>query len=582
MLRQTPQFDRVLAEYFSKLTLDASGAQERICRLSGERFYVRPEDIAFYREIGVPLPTLKPSERMRRRLAYSSGYNLFRVSSATSGKPVISVYPPNTPYKIYEHEIWFSDQWNPLEFGRIPDMHNDFFSQFHALQRAVPRPNLNNDSSNVNSNYVNNSIYLKNCYMTFDSLYGENLYYFECCLQNKDCMDSWSMNRSDTCYKCWGDDLWRCFFCEYTFDSRESWFLYDCRNCDHCFMSANLRNKQYYFNNEPLTKEEYAQRLNAINLGDYAVLQEYLEKFQELKKRAIKRENFNERAINSTGDWIYDSKDCHNVMYIYESQRVAYALGGYKYRDSYDICGGQNAERCYELMTISTENNYGIKFSTAINNSHNLEYCDLCLNCSNCFGCVGLRNKQFCILNKQYSETTYWETLDALKTAMLSRGEYGEFFPPGFSPLPYNIALIASYPGYRDEEEAERMGYRTERIVDATSEQEHREVVSAADLPNDIKNVDNSILDKIIVDAGSGKKFRITPYELEFYRKHNLPLPRMHPVTRMAEWRKFFNLRGGFYETHCVRCDKAIQAQASYNPPGANIHCLRCYHAAIA
>lgn len=580
MSPKTLQFDAALAQYFVELVLDIQGGQERTCRLSGEKFYVRPEDIAFYTELRVPLPTVAPAERIRRRLSYFSGYNLFRITSAATGKPVISIYPPNTPYKIYEHEMWFSDQWDPLDFGSGPDFSKEFFPQFHALQREVPRPNLNNDSSNVNSDYVNNSIYLKNSYMAFDSLYGENLYYFECCLQNKDCVDSWSMNRSDTCYKCWGDDLWRCFFCEYTFDSRESSFLYDCRNCEHCFMSANLRNKKYYFNNEPMTKEEYEKRLSAINLGDYAVLQEYLEKFAAMKKRAIKRENFNERAINSTGDWIYDSRDCHNAIYIFESERVAYSMGGYKYRDSYDICGGQNAERLIEVITISAENNYGIKFSAAINNSRDLEYCDLCRNCSNCFGCVGLSNKQFCILNRQYSETEYWQTVDALKTAMLARGEYGEFFPPGVSPFPYNIALIRSYPGYDDEEEAARMGYRIEKIPESMRDKEQAGIISAEDLPLDIKNTDDSILNKVIVDH-AGKKFRITPYELEFYRKYNLPLPRIHPVTRMAEWRKFFSLRGGFYDTQCARCGKTIQAQKSYNPPGANIYCIQCYNAAV-
>ena len=65
MPTKTPQFDKALGEYFAKLELDEKGGQWRICRFSGEKFYVRPEDIEFYKKMRVPFPTLSPLERRR-------------------------------------------------------------------------------------------------------------------------------------------------------------------------------------------------------------------------------------------------------------------------------------------------------------------------------------------------------------------------------------------------------------------------------------------------------------------------------------------------------------------------------------
>src|SRR3989344_5866418 len=98
-MSKTPKFDQALEKYFSDLKLDERGGQWRICRFSGEKFYVRPEDIGFYKKIKVPLPTLSPKERIRRKLAFLNSYNLFKVNSAFSGKSLISQYPPTTPYK---------------------------------------------------------------------------------------------------------------------------------------------------------------------------------------------------------------------------------------------------------------------------------------------------------------------------------------------------------------------------------------------------------------------------------------------------------------------------------------------------
>lgn len=181
MNSKTPQFYKALNEYFSKLELDEKNGQWRICRFSGEKFYVRPEDVEFYKKIRVPLPTLFPQERWRRMLAYQNVHNLFYVTSAFSGERIIAAYPPDTLFKIFEHQVWFSDKWDPLSFGTQLDAAKGFFEQFSELRKLVPRPNLTIDTTNTGSEYTNTSTHLKNCYLTFSTISGENLYYFDCC-----------------------------------------------------------------------------------------------------------------------------------------------------------------------------------------------------------------------------------------------------------------------------------------------------------------------------------------------------------------------------------------------------------------
>ncbi len=56
--------------------------------------------------------------------------------------------------------------------------------------------------------------------------------------------------------------------------------------------------------------------------------------------------------------------------------------------------------------------------------------------------------------------------------------------------------------------------------------------INGADLPDNISEVDDTILQTAIICEVSGKPFRIIQQELAFYRKYNIPIPRRHPDQR--------------------------------------------------
>lgn len=173
---KTPKFNKVLEEYFSNLELDEQGGQERTCRISGEKFYVPAEDIAFYKKIGVPLPTLSPHESMRKKLGFLNVYNLFYGRSAKTGKKIISAYPENTKYKIWEHQIWHSDEFDPFKYGIEYNPEQSFFEQYKDFQLSVPRPNLEIKKA-VNSDFTSGVVGVKNCYLVSDGRDSEDCRY---------------------------------------------------------------------------------------------------------------------------------------------------------------------------------------------------------------------------------------------------------------------------------------------------------------------------------------------------------------------------------------------------------------------
>lgn len=64
---------------------------------------------------------------------------------------------------------------------------------------------------------------------------------------------------------------------------------------------------------------------------------------------------------------------------------------------------------------------------------------------------------------------------------------------------------------------------------------ENAQTIKAQNLPEKIEDIADDILNKVILCEVTGKPFRIIKPELEFYRKHNLPLPRKHPDQRHLE-----------------------------------------------
>lgn len=82
-------------------------------------------------------------------------------------------------------------------------------------------------------------------------------------------------------------------------------------------------------------------------------------------------------------------------------------------------------------------------------------------------------------------------------------------------------------------------------------------ILQGDQIPRDITTVQDTILNAILICEVSGRPFRIIKQELEFYRKHNLPLPRKHPDIRHGERMKLRPQRKLHLRT-CNQCQKEL------------------------
>jgi hypothetical protein len=523
------------------------------CQNCHKDFTIESEDFAFYAKIKVPAPTFCPECRMKRRMMWRNERTLYKRKCDAPGhnEKIISIYHKDSPVKVYDQKYWLSDQWDPMKYGLDYDFSKSFFEQWRKLFQEIPHQNLmvTNDDGSLYCNWVTNT---KNCYLSSRLHYSENCLYSNGAPNTKDSVDVQRVVRSELCYECINcNDCYKLSFSQYCESCVDSMFLYDCRNCQFCFGCVGLRNKQYYIFNKQYSKEEYFEKIKNFNLK-YSKTLEIIDQLSKLILKYPHKFANIIKSVNSIGNDLMNVKDC---KYCFESANnvenckyVFYAVDGVK--DSQDLSFiGLNAELCYETLSGG---GYKMLSTVFALKNQNVSYLFNCHSSSNLFGCIGFRNKQYCILNKQYTKEEYEKLVPKIIEHMNSMPyidkksriyKYGEFFPPELSPFSYNETIAQEYFPLTKEKALEQ-GYNWK-------EPEERNIkldMKSEDLPDHIKDIKDDILDKVIQCGHSKIKedgtleiacneqcvtaFKIIKPELEFYRKMNLPLPRLCPNCR--------------------------------------------------
>src|SRR3989338_4174438 len=112
-----------------------------------KKFNVEKEDFAFYEKLKVPSPKLCRECRQMRRMSFRNERNLYKRKCDKTGENIISVFSPDSPFKIYDYTYWYSDELDPMDYGREFDFSRPFFEQFKEFMLAVSSPSLQNRSS---------------------------------------------------------------------------------------------------------------------------------------------------------------------------------------------------------------------------------------------------------------------------------------------------------------------------------------------------------------------------------------------------------------------------------------------------
>jgi len=563
------------------------------CQNCRQEFVIEPEDFAFYEKMKVPPPTFCPECRIVKRMSWRNERTLYHRKCDATGKDIITMFAPEQPLVVYERDYWWSDNWDQLASGRDYDFSKPFFQQFRELFEKAPLPNLANTNT-VNSEYGNHSLDMKNCYLHYASLKCEDSSYITSVISDKDSLDLCKTKDTTQCYDdilCGG--LNRTSFSYDSDDSLNCAFLQACKNLIDCLGCINLRNRSNCIFNQQYTKEEYQKERAKYDFGSYKQLEDFRKKFEEFKKQHPRRHGFIHKSQNCIGDNIVNSKNVYMGFDIFgDVEDCKYVIWAMDLRDSYD--GGPGfglaTNNCYEAVDTG-DSGTRILFSVYTHSSQNTNYTYACKNSANLFGCVGLRSKQYCILNKQYTKEEYEALVPKIIQHMNEmpytdkagrRYKYGEFFPSELSPFAYNETIAQEYYP-KDKAEVLQQGYRW-REPDT---KQYKITLQPADLPDHIKDVQDDILNQVIACEHEGKcnhqcmgAFKIIPSELAFYRAMNLALPRLcsncRHYARLAQ-RTPFKL----WDRQCAKCGKDIKT--SYSPDRPEIiYCESCYNAEVA
>jgi len=585
---------------------------QRSCKQCGSTFEITQDDLAFYDKVSpvfngkkelIPPPSLCPDCRLQHRFAWRNERHLFRRPCMLCGKSILANYHTNAVPPVYCLDCWWGDQWDALTSGVPLHQPQDFWSQFGMLSGSTPRPALQ-VLNGQNADFTNFSRDAKDCYLCFSTVHCERCLYVTHTDESRDCMDGEGDEECELCYEC--SNCINCYHlthsvrCENCSDAS---FLYDCKSCQHCYMSANLRDRQYIFRGQQLSPDEYERQLAAEHLETVTGLNRSWHQFENVLHKAL-HHSLITQSENCSGDILKNCKNC---------------------RECFDCFSGEDSIRCYRSpptfrdccecygvyggseLSMEISNGKNVIRTFAAIQCQNIEECQYCIHCyssHHLFGCIGMRNKEYCILNKQYTKEKYEMLVPEIiehmrKTPLRSSllrpafaeasagkqgyegqagvtegqaGEWGAFFPIELSPFAFNETIAQEYFPIT-EQEAEKRGWQWREEKDEIPKVS--KVIPASALPDSIDDIPDDILNWAIECETTKRPFKIIKQELEFYRKMKLPIPHFHPDERHRRRMALRNPRR-LWTRPCMKCGK--QMETTYAPERPEtVYCEECY-----
>jgi hypothetical protein len=568
--------------------------ENKKCTLCLNDFIVEDDEIKFLDDVSpeingqkfnIPTPANCPTCRSRNRYAYRNMRNLSKIQDPNSDNQMFTHFDETVKFPVYSTEYWWSDAWDGLQYGRDYDFSRKFFDQFKDLYEIAPAPGryiLNVEDCD----YTNGNDNSKHCFLAFGISRCENCFYGTDLQDSRTCLDCLAIQNCELCYECV-----RCMDCydiKYSIRSnncRESYFLSDCRSCSSRIGCVNLSNKQYYIFNEQKTKEEFEAK--AKQLENHDNIAKFREEFNKFQLGFPKRYYYGVKTENCTGDDISNAKNAKNTFYASEVEDIKHCTFMFRAKNcmDYDIYG-DNSQWIYQGLAQGENCSRNIFCMQTWANCNDNMYCNLIVGCKNCFGCSGLKHKQYCIFNKQFTKEEYESLVPKIIEKMKQDNEWGQFYPFSMSPFALNETTAQEYYPL-SKEQINELGGRWKEPTDLVPT--NLETVDSSTLPKTIDEVSEDICSKVIKCKESGRLYQIQKGELAFYQSKKIPLPQFHSEVRHAKrveqrnpyllWKRDCSCQGEC-EQHQNQCPNKFETSYSPDRP-EKVFCETCYQNVI-
>lgn len=537
------------------------------CEITGGKFVVTDWEQSLLERMDMPLPRLILDERHRRRMTHRNERSIYQDQCDKCKKSIISMYSPDKKMIVYCSDCWWADDWDARDYGRDFDFSRPFFDQFYELQLVTPHLALINTKAE-NSAYCNATISNKNCYLVFGGDFNQDCLYSVFNFNCKDSSDLYWVTHSELCYDCVDcRDSYNLKYSQNSYGCRDSSFLFDCRNVSNCFGCVGLRSKEYHIFNKPYSKVDYEKKVASFRLDTWKGVQYMKKEFATFKLNFPHRAAMIVNSENCTGDFIEDSRNCVNTFDGFggmEDIKDVICTGDLKDSLSLDHAG-HHSELLYEVLSVAS--GYRCAFGTFMWQSRETYYSDTVFSSKSLFGCTNMKRAEFCVFNKQYSESGYTDLKARMIDHMKKTGEWGLFFPMEKSLFAYNETVANDFFPLTKMEVLER-GLKW-------LDEEVREKGTGAMILDSIHDVKDDLVGKVLVCEKTGRPYKLVPQELKLYRKLGVPVPHFAPETRnRLRWDQR-NPRH-LWVRSCDKC--GVEIETSYAPERPEkVYCEACY-----
>lgn len=485
---------------------------------------------------------------------------------------MVTVHKPGTSYPVYCIRCFWSEQWNPLEFGADYDPKKPFFEQFKALEARVPQLAIQNDEGigSENSEYCYDVSRAKNCYRLVGSWYDEECHYSLNINRSKFIVDCNTVSiQSELVYESLDSQrMYHCAYVQSCQNCRDCFFGYDLKGCADCFCCFGLRQKKFCIFNEEHSEEEYRKKMNEFRSGSFAMVEETRKQFDAWALQFPRLYANLQNCEDSKGNNLFNCKkvlgysvfDCEYSKFIDRSDKP---------KNCYDLINTGGAEWCCDCVT--PDDSYMVLFSVWCWKSKYILLSDNCHSSKNLCGCVSLRRNEYCILNKQYSKEEYERIAGQIIQSLIDAREWGSLLPGTLSPFAYNESAATEYYPLEKREVTSRGWKWTDELPYTTG----RETLQWDKIPDDISDTGDSVTEEVLACIDCQRNYKITPQELSLYRKMPVPLPRCCPNCRhLRRFQRKTPTR--LWERTCMKCSKDIET--TYAPERPEIvYCEECY-----
>ncbi len=516
------------------------------------------------------MPSLEPWNQKIFMISRNTSFRDF-VRSICSWMPanlyrnhgMISAFPQSDRTgKLIPAEHYSKNPDLYIELGREYDTSVSFFKNFSSFFQDTPRVAIRQLPPVKNSEYAEIAGWgIRDCYLSFAVVMESSyiLYSFEV---KENCHDIYNSvmvwdNSSQVYQSNCILKSQKIFYSRYIYNSSDIYWSSNLIGCHECIFCSNLENASYSIKNKVYTREEYTEKKEEI-LRNPLVFERYYSEVATTWANLV--------STNTT--WSY-ATNCKNVVNGYYSTNTVNAKNILLFwsqwwnKNVLNVAMSGSPEFSDIANVINSGGWSSVFCSDFVANVTAVYYSSFLEDCSFCIGCIWLKNKSYCILNKQYTKEE-WEVLaEKIFASMEADGTLGEFFPASMNPFYFNDTLAYLIDDSFTKEEVEKEWYLWRDEPIRADIPEGMEVVKNTELEKyqwfgSIRHsraggnldsvtstewqehettetewyIDPEVMKKVIIDE-KGNYYRIVKMEYDFLMKHALPLPTLHWLDRM-------------------------------------------------